>query len=59
MKRIRLILYVAIMVPAFAMLGAFATLDTGAHPLYGLIVGAGIGVFFGLLFGGAKRRWAL
>jgi hypothetical protein len=49
MKTLRLILFLVIMVPAFAMLGAFATLDTGAHPLFGLIVGATIGVFFGLL----------
>jgi hypothetical protein len=57
MKHIRLILSLAIMVPAFAMLGAFATLDSGGKLLFGLTVGTGIGVFFGLLFGGVKGQW--
>jgi len=56
MKRIRLILSLCIMVPAFAILGAFVTLNTGANPLFGLVVGAAIGAFFGLLFGGVKGR---
>jgi len=57
MKSFRLIVFLVIMVPAFAALGAFATLDSGAHPLYGLFVGASVGIFFGLLFAGVNRRW--
>jgi hypothetical protein len=29
----------------------------GANPLFGLVVGAAIGGFFGLLFSGVKGRW--
>jgi len=57
MKRIRLSLSLGIMIPAFSILGALANLDTGANPLFGLIVGAAIGTFFGLLYGGVKGRW--
>ena len=56
MKRIRLILWLAIMVPAWSLLGGFSTLDSGMPTWWGLTVGAVIGAFFGCVFGG-NRKW--
>jgi hypothetical protein len=52
MKAIRLILWLAIMVPGWAVLSAFATLDDGTAVWLGAAIGALIGFFFGLVFRG-------
>jgi len=50
---VRLILCLVFFVPAFALLGAFATLDSGERaPWAGLLGGALAGLLFGLGFGG-------
>ena len=54
MKRIRLLLSLAIFVPACAMLSGLSTLDSGASPWWGLTAGGLVGAFFGLVFGGAR-----
>jgi hypothetical protein len=46
----------AVFVPAWAVLDGFSTLDSGAPTWWGLTVGAAIGVFFALVFGG-NHRW--
>jgi hypothetical protein len=55
-KRVKLPLSLAVFVPAWAVLGGFSTLDSGAPTWRGLTVGAVIGVFFGLVFDG-NHRW--
>jgi hypothetical protein len=59
MSRLRIILSLAIMIPAWALLGAFARLDVvgPGGVIGGLVVGGAVGVFFGLVFGGAKGKW--
>ena len=57
MPKLRLLAALVVMVPAWSLLGAFATLDSGASPYVGLVGGGLVGVFFGLAFGGAKGRW--
>src|SRR5262245_7249499 len=39
------------MVPAWALIGAFTTMDSGQSPWVGVTIGSVIGVFFGLVFG--------
>jgi hypothetical protein len=56
MKTLRLVLSLVFMVPAWALLGAFSTLDSGLPLWWGLTVGGAIGVFFGLAFGG-NHKW--
>jgi hypothetical protein len=51
---LRLILCLLVFVPGFVVLGVFVTLGTGELAWVGLAVGAVVGVFFGLLFGGAR-----
>jgi hypothetical protein len=53
MRWVKLFLSLAVFVPGCALLGAFATLDSGAELWKGLLVGSLLGVFFGLVFGGA------
>jgi len=59
MPKLRMILSLAIMIPAWALLGAYARLDAvgPGGVLGGMVVGGAVGVFFGLVFGGAKGRW--
>jgi hypothetical protein len=57
MKRLRLILALALFVPGFALLGAFSTLDSRFPAWWGLAVGGLLGVVFGLVFGGARGQW--
>jgi hypothetical protein len=59
MKRLRLAICLLIMVPGWALLGAFARLDSQRPPNHaaGLIIGAVIGLFFGLVFGGVEGHW--
>jgi hypothetical protein len=54
MRWVKLFLSLAVFVPARALLGAFATFDSGAEHWKGLLVGSLIGVFFGLVFGGVR-----
>jgi hypothetical protein len=57
-RTFRLTLCLVFFVPAFALLGAFATLDSGERTARaGLIVGAIVGLFFGLAFGGFRPKW--
>jgi hypothetical protein len=55
-KRVKLPQSLAVFVPAWAVLGAFSTLDSRMPTWRGLTVGAAIGVFFALVFGG-NHRW--
>jgi hypothetical protein len=60
MKTLRLVLALLLFVPAFALLGGLATLDSGAIPWVGTAAGALVGVCFGLVFGGVRGgagRW--
>jgi hypothetical protein len=59
MRRAKLALSLMIMVPSWALLGGFARLDAErpTNVLPGIAVGAIVGVFFGLVFGGASGRW--
>jgi hypothetical protein len=56
MKRLRLILSLDFMVPTWAVIGAFTTLDSGMPLAFGLTMGFLLGVFFGLVFGG-NPKW--
>jgi hypothetical protein len=57
-KALRLVLALALCVPAFALLGAFATLDSGERgPWFGMAGGAVVGLFFGLGVGGFRPHW--
>jgi hypothetical protein len=58
MSTLRLLLSLALFVPAFSALGGFASLDGGASPYFGFIAGGLVGTFFGLIFGG-DPRWRL
>jgi hypothetical protein len=45
-------------IPAFALLGALATLDSGQRTAWaGMVAGAVMGLFFGLGFGGFRAEW--
>ena len=58
-QALRLALLLALDVPGFALLGAFAAHDNGGRtPWLGLGAGAAVGVLFGCIFGG-DRRWRL
>jgi hypothetical protein len=52
MRALRLLLSLAVFVPAFSALGGFASLDGGASTYFGFAAGGLVGVFFGLVFGG-------
>jgi hypothetical protein len=56
---VRLVVSLLIMVPGWALLGGFARLDVEqpTNVLPGIAIGAIVGVFFGLVFGGANGRW--
>jgi hypothetical protein len=59
MPTFRMLLSLAVMIPAWAALGAFARLDAvgPGGVLGGLVVGGAVGVVFGLMLGGAKGKW--
>ena len=59
MPKLRLALTLMIMVPGWALLGGFAPQysERPTNVLLGIAVGAIVGVFFGLVFGGANGRW--
>jgi hypothetical protein len=57
MRYFRLALSLALFTPAFAFFGFAAAHDSGGRLWIGTIVGGLVGVFFGLVFGGAKGRW--
>jgi hypothetical protein len=52
----RLILSLAILVPVWTVIGVFTTLDSHAQLWLGCTIGALVGVFFGLVFGG-NPKW--
>jgi hypothetical protein len=58
MKTLRLVLSLAVMVPAWALLSGFARIDSPGPGgvVGGMVVGGLIGVFFGLAFGG-NHKW--
>jgi hypothetical protein len=49
-------LSLALFTPAWAVLGAFSTLDSGLPIWWGLAVGGLIGLLVGLIFGGYRGR---
>jgi hypothetical protein len=51
----RLVVWLALSVPAFALLGAFSALNSGGPPWLGVAAGVLVGVFFGLVFSGDPR----
>jgi hypothetical protein len=53
---LRLILSLAVFVPCFAVLGMFAAVDSFFPAWGGALIGGGVGVFFGLAFGGMLPR---
>jgi len=53
MKALRLTLSLAVFVPGCALLGAMAAADTYFPAWGGALIGAALGVFFDLAFGGA------
>jgi hypothetical protein len=55
MKTLRMVLSLAVMVPAWAFLGA-SSLDSGLPLLWKLTMGGAISVFFGLVFIG-NHKW--
>ena len=57
MKWLRLAVSLAFFVPAFALLGGFASLDGGVHPAVPMTLGGLVGVFFGLVFSGVRFKW--
>jgi hypothetical protein len=58
-KVLWLALLLALFVPGFALLGAFAAYDNGERtPWLGLMAGAAVGVLFECVFGG-DRRWRI
>jgi len=59
MKTLRMVRSLAFMIPAWAMLGGFARLDSPGPGgvVGGMVVGGCIGVFFGQVFGGANGKW--
>jgi hydrogenase/urease accessory protein HupE len=56
MKALRLTLSLAVCVPDFALLGAMAAADSYFPSWGGALIGAALGLFFGLAFGGALPR---
>src|SRR5262245_55209322 len=52
----RLVVWLSLFVPAFALLGAFSALNSGGPLWHCVAVGGLVGVFFGLAFGG-DHRW--
>jgi hypothetical protein len=57
-KTLRPILDLVFFVPAFALLGALATLDASERaPWAALVAGAVVGLAFGLGFGGFRAKW--
>jgi hypothetical protein len=57
MKWIRLLLSLVIFVPAWALIGAMSTLDSGFPAWSGVSVGASFGLLCGLVFGRVRGRW--
>jgi hypothetical protein len=57
MRYAGLVISLALFVPAFAFFGLVAAHDSGGRAWLGVTVGAVIGVFFGMVFGGARGRW--
>jgi hypothetical protein len=58
MRHLHLVLCLALLVPAWALLGAFPTLYSGSPIWPGLTVGGLVGVCFGLVFDG-NRTWRM
>ena len=56
MKALRLAFWLAVMIPAWCLLGCVVTLHSGAATWQVLTLGAIVGVYFGLLFGAPPLR---
>jgi hypothetical protein len=54
---LRLILCLTVIPAGFAFLGVAGAVDGGGNETIGLVVGALVGVFFGLVFSGYNFRW--
>jgi hypothetical protein len=57
MKRIRLILCLLIFIPGCSLLAGMNSVHIGSNLTIQMILGAIIGLFFGLVYGGAEGKW--
>jgi len=57
MNRFRLILCLLVFIPGCSLLAGMASVHTGSNPAIQMILGGIVGVFFGLVFGGAEGKW--
>jgi hypothetical protein len=57
MKRFRLILCLLIFVPGCSLLAGMGSVHTGSNLAIQMILGGIVGLFFGLVFGGAEGKW--
>ena len=57
MKRLRLILCLLIFIPGCSLLAGMASVHTGSNLAIQMILGGIVGLFFGLVFGGAEGKW--
>jgi hypothetical protein len=55
MRWLKLALALVVLVPAWAVLGAYVALDSGSSPYVGLAVGGLVEATFGLMMGGDPR----
>jgi hypothetical protein len=56
-KLLRLILCLTVIPAGFAFLGGAAAAESGGNLPVGLVAGALVGVFFGLVFSGYNFQW--
>jgi len=57
MKRILLILCLLLFIPGCAILAGMGSVHTGSNLAIQMIIGGIIGLFFGLVYGGAEGKW--
>jgi len=56
MKRLRLTLCLLIFIPGCSLLAGMASMHTGSNTAIQMVLGGIIGLFFGLMFGGAEGK---
>jgi len=57
MKRTRLIIFLLIFIPGCALLAGMGSVHTGSNLAIQMTIGGIIGLFFGLVYGGAEGKW--